>query len=436
MAVVELLRADVGHKTPVVGGLERSLDGSVVGHRRRGVVARMVALPVIQVVALVLRRYRLVEGLTARLVAHLPPVAGGCGAIVGEQVAAEVVALLPLLIGHLAAYALAGGIVKHSAKEGEPLQQEGHLHHGIADGLVVLIHVLHAIDGRASRRVVLVAADERLLAYLKLHERGLLPHLQHIDLQFRGSLTVVVGQTETTAVEQSRLVVVASEVVDIALHGIEDTRHIQVVYLGLCGLQVFKGGAGDGLQERHHVGDGVVHPPLARAAPLGGLVAGEGAGHDVLFPSAAQPIDGGLRRGDDALRVYIIKGRVEQLPSVLGHAVDIDALRGIDHQCRVGVHLGHVGGGLRYADIHILAGRGGEVGLGDAQRPALVVVAVVVLQSVDAAHIAHDHRPAGGTGLHIVGIRQRIERDCKRSRAYPVVLWFGFRHCSIFFRQS
>ena len=213
-----------------------------------------------------------------------------------------------------------------------------------------------------------------------------------------------------------------AQVVDITLDGIQRPRHVQVMDLRLRSLQILKRSRRDGLQERHHVGQRVEAPPFAGTAALGGFVASQGTRHDLLLPVTAQAVSGWLRCGDDALGVYIIEGRVEQLPTALGHAVDIDTLRRIDHQRRVGLHVGHVGGGSRNTDIHVFPRGRGEVGLCDLQRPALVVVAVVVFQAVDALHIAHDHRTAGGTGLHIVGIRQRIQRDTQRGRTDPIIL--------------
>ena len=149
MTVVELLRTDVRAETPVVGGLEGAVNGRVVGHRRRRIIGIMVALIVIGVFALVLGRDGLVERLTTRLVAHLPPVTGGGGTVVCQQVATEMMALLPFLIGHLTADAFAGGVVEDTAKEGEPSQQERHLHHRITEGIVVLVEIVHAVDDAA-----------------------------------------------------------------------------------------------------------------------------------------------------------------------------------------------------------------------------------------------------------------------------------------------
>ena len=146
------------------------------------------------------------------------------------------VALLPFLVAHLAADALAGRIVEHPAEEGKPLQEERHLHHRVAQHLVVHVEILHAIKDAAGRRIMLVAAHKGLLADLKLHERGFLADLQEVHLQLRRSLAVVVGQAEAGAVEQPRLVVVRAQVVDIALDGIQHAGDRQVMEVGIAVL--------------------------------------------------------------------------------------------------------------------------------------------------------------------------------------------------------
>ena len=202
--------------------------------------------------------------------------------------------------------------------------------------------------------------------------------------------------------------------------------HGEPSYLRIIGLEHLKDCRGNLLDERHHVGDGVVGPPRRVAACTILLVTVEPAPVGLLQPLTIH--DTALtRRRDDALQPDIEIVRRTYLLTQFVTAIHVELLRG-EHKHGRRTLVGTTGNG----HIQILLRMRIKEGGGYRQRPVLVFMTHVELQSVavgDTLHITQDGGTSSYRALDAVGIAQGVERDAHRVGTDPVVIFCRYIEC-------
>ena len=187
-------------------------------------------------------------------------------------------------------------------------------------------------------------------------------------------------------------------------------------------VQHLERGVGDDLQECHGIVIGIVAPPF-RVALADLLVGGQRTIVYILLPFAQLigTVVASGRRDDTTQEdiVIVLAANLFALGLALGgfgHAVQVDAFRR-EHQNGRGSDSRTTRNGY----IDVLPSPRIEVHRCGDDRPATVVVAGIVAQSVNVAYIAHDDCTAGGTALYIVLLAHRVQRDADGVGRYPVV---------------
>ena len=173
--------------------------------------------------------------------------------------------------------------------------------------------------------------------------------------------------------------------------------------------------------------DGIPAVPLATSR-TDGLVGGQGARLRLLLPGA-----GGVARcttaADNALQPDVIVVGVANLLGWFALVVDSTSIHIELYRWEPHHSLCTDGGGAGDNHVQIFVRVSVEERWTDGERPATVVVTLVEVEPIHTTDIAHNLCAAGHTGLHTIGLAQRIQGDGECAGAYPIVLCCCYDCC-------